>query len=410
MRITKVHPVREPRVDNEAEGIGAAGSEEVRHPDYNPLASYHTQAGGPQGTASREFVDALLGVTRTDQLPYPPAMSKPPDPRAQADIWDQVPEEQLKRLLDASRAIAPKRPEQARFGRLYSVLRTDEASWRYITDAAADGVILPNAGVATPAAAPGTATATTGGSLIPGTYTFGFTWITQFGETALSPTQTQIVPAGTNTNTITVTVPALPAGAIGWNLYFAVVGTTTPLYKQPGSPFTGLTTVQTAQPTASGANPPAANTSSTPTIQPIVVNPPSGPLIPQFSQYPGGVSGYVVLSSFAYAAAGTGMTGALVWYWLDPNGQAIPLGCSAGTDTSVRVTRTLMSKIPITDAGTPSLGSIMVKMVNGATPVVCAWQIGVSLAYLLPSDHPYHQEQESEHYRERRQLWEEVTQ
>ncbi len=63
--------------------------------------------------------------------------------------------------------------------------------------------------------------ATTGGLLLASTsYTFGYTLKNATGETKLVTTTTAYSPpAGTNTNQITLTAPALPAGATGTNWY-----------------------------------------------------------------------------------------------------------------------------------------------------------------------------------------------
>ncbi len=63
--------------------------------------------------------------------------------------------------------------------------------------------------------------ATTGGTLLPGTYYYVLSAYTgtNNAETAAGPAALVTVPPGTATNAITVTMPALPAGATGWNVY-----------------------------------------------------------------------------------------------------------------------------------------------------------------------------------------------
>lgn len=73
--------------------------------------------------------------------------------------------------------------------------------------------------IANPTTAPTLTTATTGGTIPPGTYWAGYTWKDAAGETQVSPAASIVVPAGTVTNTITVTAPALPTGATGINAY-----------------------------------------------------------------------------------------------------------------------------------------------------------------------------------------------
>jgi hypothetical protein len=110
--------------------------------------------------------------------------------------------------------------------------------------------------ITAPVAAPGVATAATGGSVAAGTYVVGFAWVNAQGETTLSPTATIVVPVGTATNTITVTVPALPAGATAAAVYVSQAGGTT-LTRQGQTATT--TYVQTAPPTTTGVS---ANTSN----------------------------------------------------------------------------------------------------------------------------------------------------
>lgn len=61
-------------------------------------------------------------------------------------------------------------------------------------------------------------TATTGGVLTAGTYGYKATALTQYGETAGSAEKTQVVPAGTATNTVTLTWSAI-TGAVGYRIY-----------------------------------------------------------------------------------------------------------------------------------------------------------------------------------------------
>jgi hypothetical protein len=111
-----------------------------------------------------------------------------------------------------------------------------------------------------PNAAPGVATATTGGTIVPGTYVVGFAWVNANGQTTLSPTATIVVPAGTNTNTITVTVPALPAGATSAAVYMSQAGGTA--LTQQGTTAT-TTYTQTAPLTTTGAVPNTSNLTGT---------------------------------------------------------------------------------------------------------------------------------------------------
>lgn len=76
--------------------------------------------------------------------------------------------------------------------------------------------------VANPSAAPGLATAASGGSIAAGTYALEFTYYNASGETIGSATA-QITTTGSS-STITVTAAALPSGATGVNVYLTAGG------------------------------------------------------------------------------------------------------------------------------------------------------------------------------------------
>lgn len=122
-------------------------------------------------------------------------------------------------------------------------------------------------------------------------------------------------------------------------------------------------------------------------------------------QYPGAGACFAVVTMFSYAVTAAGMAGALVWYWLDQAGKLIPLIAANGGELSHEVGPTAVSKYRYVDPSGSQLelGSIYVKMVSGATPVLCAWQIGFSLAYLLPEEHPYDTQRQWEHIGAQRQ-------
>lgn len=89
-------------------------------------------------------------------------------------------------------------------------------------ESAGSPVVFVNtpAPVASPAA-PILAYSTTGGTLLPGSYYYILSAYTGSNnqETAALAAALISVPTGTSTNSITVTMPALPAGATGWNVY-----------------------------------------------------------------------------------------------------------------------------------------------------------------------------------------------
>lgn len=108
-------------------------------------------------------------------------------------------------------------PERLRFALPPS--RTFAAGQVMAENKAAPGQADAVAAVTAPPAAPTAATATAGGSLVAGTYGYRITGNTANGETAPSAEVTQVVPAGTATNTVTLTLPALPAGITSFNVY-----------------------------------------------------------------------------------------------------------------------------------------------------------------------------------------------
>jgi hypothetical protein len=81
-------------------------------------------------------------------------------------------------------------------------------------------------------AAPTAGTNTTGGTLVPGTYEYRLTKIINGLETLPSTVVSQVVPAGTNTNTVTLTFANDPA-ASSYNIYGRAVGTPTLMASRP---------------------------------------------------------------------------------------------------------------------------------------------------------------------------------
>lgn len=127
-----------------------------------------------------------------------------------------------------------------------------------VTDASGGLWQLGVRAVATPNAALTPNPSGTDGTIAAGTYKLGFTWVTPSGgETLLSPLTTGQVLTGA-TSSLVPTVPALPQGVYGWNVYATADGTSTPLFKQNTTPITDTSTTLTTLST-SGANPPSAS-------------------------------------------------------------------------------------------------------------------------------------------------------
>lgn len=114
-------------------------------------------------------------------------------------------------------------------------------------------------GLAAPAA-PGTSTATSGGTVAAGTYQVVVTLVNAAGESIASASSSQVTTG--STSTLTVTSPAAGGGATGWYAYVTQAGGSTYTRQQAaGSPTNiGTNLTLTAPPTSTGANPPAVNT------------------------------------------------------------------------------------------------------------------------------------------------------
>lgn len=77
--------------------------------------------------------------------------------------------------------------------------------------------------LATPTVAPTLGTAASGGTIPAGSYTIKYSWINASGETLLGPSSVQVTTG--SASTITITTPALPSGATGFNAYLTAGGT-----------------------------------------------------------------------------------------------------------------------------------------------------------------------------------------
>lgn len=119
------------------------------------------------------------------------------------------------------------------------------------------------AGLAPPAA-PTLGTATTGGTVLAGTYQVEVTYVNAQGETIASASASQVTTG--STSTLTVNSPVASGNATGWYAYVTQAGGSTYTRQQAaGSPTAiGSNLVLTAPPTSAGLNPPASNTAGSP--------------------------------------------------------------------------------------------------------------------------------------------------
>lgn len=95
--------------------------------------------------------------------------------------------------------------------------------------ASAEATVDTPAQIATPGAPTLTHQATTGGTLLPGSYYYvmsAYSGGVTTQETRAGSAAQLSVPAGTSTNVIRVTFPSLPADATGWNIYAKRPGST----------------------------------------------------------------------------------------------------------------------------------------------------------------------------------------
>lgn len=118
------------------------------------------------------------------------------------------------------------------------------------------------------------------------------------------------------------------------------------------------------------------------------------PNIPQLrlEQWPGAVSAYWVIHFFACAPQTSPATnGALEVAFSDKTGTA-PLGvfiASTGGSSSADI----IMPNPITDPDSSMIGTLLVTLQpGGASPVTYTWQMGIGVAYLLPTSEPWQHE------------------
>lgn len=119
------------------------------------------------------------------------------------------------------------------------------------------------AGLAPPAA-PTLGTATSGGTVLAGTYQVEVTYVNALGETVASASASQVTTG--STSTLTVNSPVASGNATGWYAYVTQAGGSTYTRQQAaGSPTNiGTNLTITAPPTSTGLNPPASNTAGSP--------------------------------------------------------------------------------------------------------------------------------------------------
>jgi hypothetical protein len=149
-----------------------------------------------------------------------------------------------------------------------------QGNGQLISDAAitSSTAALTTAGVVNASTAPTLATATTGGTVLAGTYQLKYTFVTETGET-LASASASITTTG-SLSTITLTSPgAVPGGAVGFHVYCTAAGGST-FFRQTaaGLPWTFANPyVQTGPPSTVTASPPGSNTTASAPFTPAMV-------------------------------------------------------------------------------------------------------------------------------------------
>jgi hypothetical protein len=137
-----------------------------------------------------------------------------------------------------------------------------------------DTLVLLAAALGAPAT-PAPTTATTGGTVLAGTYGVKVTYVNANGESVASAMGT--VTTTGSTSTITVPSPSAKTSATGWYAYVTQAGGSTFTRQQlAGHPTAiGTSLTLTAPPTSSGLQPPAADTSAANLTQAGILTPPA---------------------------------------------------------------------------------------------------------------------------------------
>lgn len=112
-----------------------------------------------------------------------------------------------------------------------------------------------------PGSPPAGTISTTAGSVAPGSYAVKYAWLSPLGETRASPEGNVVVPEGSDTNTISFSLPPFPPGVTGAAIYMSSVGSSVvtrqgQIEPRPDTP-PGLppTYHQTVPPTTTGQSP-----------------------------------------------------------------------------------------------------------------------------------------------------------
>ncbi len=186
--------------------------------------------------------------------------------------------------------------------------------------------------------------ATTGGTLAASTtYKIEVTYTTAAGETAASSATSITTPAGTNTNSITLSLPALPSGVTGENVYVGT-GSGSILFNgsvtSPSSSTTNYYTI--TAPSTSSTVAPTTNTAG-------IIAPPGA-------------------ATFTTSATGGSLPASMTYYvkytWFDGNGETT---ASAEQSVATGATGTATNSIVLTAPAAPA-GTTGMRVYVGTSP------------------------------------------
>lgn len=104
----------------------------------------------------------------------------------------------------------------------------------------------------------------------------------------------------------------------------------------------------------------------------------------KLSQFAGAISAYWVIQYFSFAPVAVTMTGSQsITFQANNADNQVPLGVWTANAGGV-IDSTILLDSPFTDATQTAIGNLYVTGNTIATPAVCAWQMGIGIAYLLP--------------------------
>lgn len=123
----------------------------------------------------------------------------------------------------------------------------------------------------------------------------------------------------------------------------------------------------------------------------------SQPLNLRIKQWPGSTQAFLVLRTFSCAPQAASLTtlGAIDIQFQASGGYSVPLG-DFGSFGNINVNYQTIIPQPLTDSGMTNLGTLIVALSTGASTATYYFQMGFSMAYLLPTMEPWEPEEKGE--------------